>query len=410
MILYLYILVFSWLWGALNFPTNGRKGILLALFKGAGAIWVAKLVNDTGLTMTIAAFGVLLGHSWSPFIKIKERSSQWVALGALAVFVPTAAGLALAVALLIYYLSGSRAVAQLATGLFLPFMLWQLKQFDIYIIFGLMLTLVLVYQAIPDLNPDEVSIRKRLRLRQVLVVALILSVAILAFFNRYVYRGFGMQVDIIRQGTSEFKVVALTFDDGPDPLYTPPILDILAEYDVPATFFVVGRHVEQHPEIARRIVAQGHSIGNHTWSHRSLVPLSVDQTRVEIIRAHEIIQQVTGVDVHLFRPPRGVYSPFAREFLREQGYTIVLWDVTSQDWAEIPANRIANQVLNNTKPGSIILLHDSGNLISPVGGNRINTVQALPIIIEGLIQQGYTFLTIDELIILTGLTSEQELE
>jgi glycerol-3-phosphate acyltransferase PlsY len=297
MVLYLYILAGSWLWGSLPFPpeVKGWKAAAVAAIKGAGALFVARLINDTGLTMTVAAMGLLIGQSWSPFRKFKERSTRWVALGALAVFSPLVAGLASVAALLVFYLSGSAAIAQLGIALFLPFLLWQVKQVDIYVIFGLIMTMILVYQAVPLLNTDNSSARKRLRLRQALIVGLIISLAVLVFFNRYVYRGFGQQVDIIRQGTSEFRVVALTFDDGPDPTYTPAILDILQKHNVPATFFVVGRHVEQHPDIARRIVQEGHSIGNHTWSHRSLVPLSVDQTRIEIMRTHRMIEQVTGI-------------------------------------------------------------------------------------------------------------------
>lgn len=410
LILYIYILIFSWLLGALKISATGWKLAALDLFKGALAIFAARLVNDTGLTMTAAALGVMVGHSWSPIMGFRERPARWVALGALAAFTPLVGWWALAAAVLVYYLSGSMAVAQLSVSLFLPFLLWQVKQFDIYVIFGLILTIILVYQAVPLLNPDRTAIRKRLRLRQLLAVTVIIALAVLLFFNRYVYRGFGQQVDIIRRGTPEFKVVAITFDDGPDPLYTPGILDILQEYNVPATFFMVGRHVQQYPDIVRRIVEDGHSVGNHTWSHRSLVPLSVDQTRLEIMQAHYAIEAITGTPPRLFRPPRGVYSSFARTFLREQEYTIVLWDVTSQDWAELPSRRIADNVLNNVSPGSIILFHDSGNLISAEGGNRINTVRALPLVIEGLQQQGYSFLTIDDLIILTGLTGEEGLD
>lgn len=408
-ILYVYILLFSWLWGALTLPVNkGWKGAALAMVKGAAAIFSAKLVNNTGLTMTTALIGVLSGHAWSPFLRFKERPARWVAWGALVVFVPPIGGLAILSALVVYYLSGSVGAAQLGVALFLPFLLWQVKQFDIYVIFGLVNAIILTYQAIPLLNPDKAAARKRLRLRQLLAVLLIVFVAVTIFFNRYVYQGFGKQVDIIRRGTSEFKVVALTFDDGPDPVYTPDILDILQEYDVPATFFLVGRHAEQYPDIVRRIAQGGHTLGNHTWSHRSLVPLSADHTRSEILHAHNAIEKITGTAPRFFRPPRGVYSAFARDFLQEQGYTMVLWDVTSQDWAELPSHRIAANVLGRVGPGSILLFHDSGNLISSAGGNRVNTLKALPLVIESLLEQGYTFMTIEDLVILTGLTGEEE--
>lgn len=409
MVVYVYVLVLCWLWGSLTlFPGEGWKAAVLSIAKGAAAIFAARLVNDTGLTMTIALIGVLVGQAWSPLLRFRERPAQWVAWGGLLVFSPLAGGLAALSALVVYYLAGSAAIAQLGVSLFLPFLLWLLKQFDIYVIFGLVNTIVLTYQAIPLLNPDRAALRKRLRLRQFLAVILIVFIAVTVFFNRYVYQGFGKQVDIIRRGTSEFKVVALTFDDGPDPEYTPVILDILQEYDVAATFFMVGRHVKQYPELARRIALEGHSLGSHTWSHRSLVPLSADYTRLEIVRAHEIIEQVTGIAPRFFRPPRGVYSAYARDFLQQQGYTMVLWDISSQDWAELPAHRIAGNVLHRVGPGSILLFHDGGDLITAEGGNRNNTLKALPQVIKGLQKQGYYFLTIDELVILTGLTGEEE--
>lgn len=408
MIIYVYVLVLSWLWGSLKLPLNeGWRGALLAAVKGAVAILAARLVNDTGLTMTVALIGVLIGQAWSPLLRFQERPAQWVAWGGLMVFAPPIGGLALLSALIVYYLAGSAAIAQLSVALFLPFLIWQMKQFDIYVIFGLVNTVILTYEAIPLLNPDRAALRKRLRLRQLLAVALIVFLAMAVFFNRYVYQGFGKQVDIIRRGTGEFKVVALTFDDGPDPLYTPAILDILREYDVPATFFMVGSHVQKYPELARRIAAEGHSLGSHTWSHRSLVPLSAEYTRQEIDRATEAIEEATGMTPRFFRPPRGIYSAYARDLLKERGYTVVLWDVTSQDWAELPAHRIAANVLNQAGPGSILLFHDSGNLITAQGGNRINTLKALPPVIEGLRDRGYRFMSIDDLVILTGLTGEE---
>ena len=411
MILYLYVLLISWLWGALQepVPLQGWKEKLWAFFKGVVAVLAARLVNNTGLTMAISALGVLIGHSWSPFRRLQERSARWVGLGVLLVFSPVSAVLAALAASAIYFISDSGAMAQAGVSLLLPFILWRVERFDIYIILGIILAIILVYQAIPLFSFRNVD-RKRQRLRQILAISLIGALSVLVFFNRYVYRGFGQQVGIIRRGTQEFKVVALTFDDGPDPLYTPGILDILAEYDVPATFFMVGSHAERYPDLVKRIFQEGHGVGNHTWSHRSLIPLSVDRTRSEIMKAHRIIEEITGSPPRFFRPPRGVYSNFAREFLQEEDYTIVLWDVTSQDWAEIPARSIANNVLANACPGSIILFHDSGNLVSAEGGNRLNTLKALPIVIEGLLEQGYTFMTIDELVILTGLTGEEGIE
>ena len=176
----------------------------------------------------------------------------------------------------------------------------------------------------------------------------------------------------------------MTFDDGPDPVYTPEILDILKEKDVRATFFLIGKNVSSHPEIAQRMVEEGHLIGSHTHSHKSLIPLSAKSTYKEIKNAEAAIEEATGIRPTLFRPPRGVYSSYARELLREERYTLVLWDLSAVDWAELAPKRIVANVVNKVKPGSIILLHDSGDLITYRGGDRHSTVKALPEIIDKL--------------------------
>ena len=203
---YLYVLLLSWLWGSLKLPIEeGWRGAVLAVGKGAAAIFAAKMVNDTGLTMTIALIGVVAGQAWSPLLRFKERPALWVAWGALMVLPPRRCARC-ASALLIYYLAGSAAVAQLGVALFIPFLLWQLKELDIYIIFGLINTIFLTYQAIPLLNTDRAALRKRLRVRQLLAVVLIIFIASTLFFNRYVYQGFGKQVDIFRRGTGESRL------------------------------------------------------------------------------------------------------------------------------------------------------------------------------------------------------------
>lgn len=203
------------------------------------------------------------------------------------------------------------------------------------------------------------------------------------------------------------KYVALTFDDGPDPVYTPEILDILKEKDVLATFFLIGKNVNS-TEIAQRMVEEGHSIGNHTHSHKSLIPLSAKSTYKEIKNAETAIEEATGIRPTLFRPPRGVYSGYARELLKEERYTLVLWDLSAVDWAELAPKKIVDNVVNKVKPGSIILLHDSGDLITYRGGNRHSTVKALPEIIDKLRIQGYEFITIDQMIFISELMETEE--
>lgn len=125
------------------------------------------------------------------------------------------------------------------------------------------------------------------------------------------------------------------------------------------------------------------------------------------MKGEEIIQEVTGEKPTLFRPPRGVYTSYALQLLEENRYTIVLWDTTSEDWSEIRHTDIIKKVIRKTKNGSIVLMHDSGDIFKNIGGNRINTVKALPLIIDKLREEGFEFVTIDELIVLKGLMETQ---
>jgi MFS family permease len=258
--IFVQVFLLSYLWGSLSSPGLSRdwEKALWDIGKGALAILFARYLNNTGFTMTVAMIGLLSAHSWSPWHRFKERPAIWVGLGALLAFSPFVAGLVAGLTLLIHLASHRWRIGLFASALVLPLLMWHFRRADIYIIFGIIQALLYSYQLIPLIMEPARSDRNRLRFRQVLVVSIIVVISVLTFFNRYVYRGFGMQVDIIRRGTLDFKMVAITFDDGPDPRYTPEILDILKQYSVPATFFMVGRHVEMYPDIARRIVAEGH--------------------------------------------------------------------------------------------------------------------------------------------------------
>lgn len=193
------------------------------------------------------------------------------------------------------------------------------------------------------------------------------------------------------------KVVALTFDDGPHPVYTPKILDILQRYNVKATFFLIGKQVEQFPEIARQIVSEGHEIGNHTYSHPNNLPKeNWDEVRSEIEKCSTAIERVTGIRPKFFRPPRGFLNYRVLTLAQLEGYTIVLWTV-SADHKDAPTPQaMAKRVLKLVHPCAIILMHD-GRVSS-----RWKDVKALPLIIEGLRKQGYEFVTISELFKLYG--------
>ena len=219
-----------------------------------------------------------------------------------------------------------------------------------------------------------------------------------ALVSFYEYHGFGPQEGIVRRGKSETSRVALTFDDGPSPIYTPQILDVLKEKGVKATFFLVGRHVEKYPEIARRIVAEGHEIGNHTYSHRDLVPATRAPVVKEVKKAERAIEAVCGQRTVLFRPPRGIYSNAVRKTILKLGYTIILWSLSTQDWRLVSPKFILKRVKRFCRPGSIILFHDSGALIKPEGGSRSHTVEALPEVIDWLKENNYEITTISSLI------------
>jgi polysaccharide deacetylase family sporulation protein PdaB len=186
-------------------------------------------------------------------------------------------------------------------------------------------------------------------------------------------------------------MIALTFDDGPDKKNTEEILDILKEYNIKATFFVIGKNCEENPEILKRIASEGHEIGNHTYSHPHLSKMQKSKVENEIRRTEEIVNEITGHKTCLFRPPEGVYSPIVAQACDTLGYKAILWSVDTTDWRSPKADKIVREVVDKTSSGSIILCHDY------IAGES-NTPAALRTFIPQLIQQGYNFVTVSELI------------
>lgn len=185
--------------------------------------------------------------------------------------------------------------------------------------------------------------------------------------------------------------VALTFDDGPFPPHTDRILDVLEHYAVPATFFCVGLNSAAHPELLGRIQARGHAFGNHTWSHPYLPDLSEAQILEQLRRTGEAIATFSGGAPTLFRPPYGALPPGPYDWLTTMEATTVLWDVDPKDWSRPGAEVIARSVLDQVRSGSIVLMHDGG-------GDRSQTVDALPTIIETLLDRGYRLVRVDDLL------------
>src|SRR5713226_8686843 len=196
------------------------------------------------------------------------------------------------------------------------------------------------------------------------------------------------------RGRTDTSSVALTFDDGPSE-DTERVLGVLRAYKLKATFFMLGRQVELFPEIARRVVADGHEIGNHSYSHPIYLFRSRGETRLQLERAQAIIAKVTGTQPRLARPPCGVRTPAYFAAARRLGLRTVQWDVAGFDWKERTSKEIADSVLRDATAGSIILLHDGDSALKR---DRSATVAALPLIIEGLQARGLNITPLTELL------------
>ena len=182
--------------------------------------------------------------------------------------------------------------------------------------------------------------------------------------------------------------VALTFDDGPRPGYVEPILAILREKDVRATFFLVGRYVLEHPELVRAIDAEGHTVANHTFYHNNLTSLPPENVYREWRLCNEAVEQVTGKKPRFARPPGGRYNNFVAERANGEGLRIVLWTNNPGDYAaSLDGPSLARKVLSRAKEGDIVLLHVG---VAP-------TIDALPEIIDGYRKKGFSFVTVDEM-------------
>jgi peptidoglycan/xylan/chitin deacetylase (PgdA/CDA1 family) len=196
------------------------------------------------------------------------------------------------------------------------------------------------------------------------------------------------------RGHGDTGVVALTFDDGPSE-DTERILDVLGAHKLSATFFMIGRNVERLPRTARRVVAEGHEIGNHSYSHPIFLYRTARETRQQLERAQAVITETAGVRPRLVRPPCGVRTPAYFRAARSLGLRTVQWDVAGFDWKTRSGKRIARDVLRRARAGSIILLHDGD---SDGKQDRRATVAALPLIIEGLRARGLHITPLSQLL------------
>jgi peptidoglycan/xylan/chitin deacetylase (PgdA/CDA1 family) len=178
------------------------------------------------------------------------------------------------------------------------------------------------------------------------------------------------------------KQVSLTFDDGPSLRTTPRVLDILKKYKIPATFFVLGQRAQAHPQLIRRLIKEGHVVANHSYSHPQMTKLDSHAQIREIQKTHDAIAPLSTEPIKWFRPPYGSYNKKIEQLVAQKGMTVVLWNVDPQDWQRKKSSTdICHSVVDQVRPGSIILLHDIHE----------RTVNALEKMIQSLLNKGYTF-------------------
>jgi peptidoglycan-N-acetylglucosamine deacetylase len=212
----------------------------------------------------------------------------------------------------------------------------------------------------------------------------------------------------ITQGPTNERIIALTYDDGPNPPYTDKILDVLESEHVHATFFLVGRAVQAYPGVVEREVRDGDAVGNHTWDHRHLIVMTRSQVRTSLSKTDAAIFAASRQHTYLMRPPFGARDWIVMQVARKMGYTVVMWSVPlARDWEYPPAQVIAQRILTHVSDGSIMVLHDGnrGQLCGPDHlaqhtCDRSSDIEATRIIIDRLKSQGYRFVTIPELVAL----------
>lgn len=210
------------------------------------------------------------------------------------------------------------------------------------------------------------------------------------------------QAVLTRRGTvyrvkTNRKRVALTFDDGPSPVWTPQILDELQKANIKATFFMIGHHVKKYPAIARRVAAEGHCIGNHGYAHSVILYYKSAEIEEEIKYTELVIKEITGQTTQFFRPPKAWLRNPIKEKIKSFGYEVMLWSLNSKDWVTFNHRYIVKYITARVKNGDILLFHDSGSVLSTEGGDRSQTVAAIPLLAEKLQEKGFEFVTVDEL-------------
>ncbi|MCM1126952.1 MAG: polysaccharide deacetylase family protein [Lachnospiraceae bacterium] len=222
------------------------------------------------------------------------------------------------------------------------------------------------------------SLKRRI-LSCLILLAGLGAVCLIGYYNQKKLETMGSS---IKSGDS--KKIALTFDDGPHPYYTRQLLKGLKEREVKATFFITGKNVETYPDIVKEIHEEGHLIGNHTYNHTQLTSQNEEKFKEEIIKTNEVIKEVTGEDTIYIRPPYGSWN---KEFEKELNMFPVLWNIDPLDWCSSNVSCIVKNVCSKVDENDIILMHDQYK----------TTVTAALEIVDRLTEEGYEFVTVDEL-------------
>lgn len=203
------------------------------------------------------------------------------------------------------------------------------------------------------------------------------------------------QALLLAHGLTHRPEIALTFDDGPSPDYTLPLLAILRQYHISATFFMLGRCAQRYPDLVRAVMDAGHAIGNHSWDHPYLTRLSAEQIFQQLSATREVIEQATGICPSLFRPPYGYYNRRTLAAAQALGLSAILWNVDPVDWSCPGSAAIRARVLSQLTNGAIILLHDGA---SDGEASRTQTLEALPQIIEEGQARGFRFVSLPHML------------
>ncbi|MBM7654969.1 polysaccharide deacetylase family protein [Neobacillus cucumis] len=197
---------------------------------------------------------------------------------------------------------------------------------------------------------------------------------------------------LINEVNTSEKMIAVTFDDGPNPVYTTQLLDIFSEVQGKATFFMIGEQMNRHPEIVRKVYEQGHEIGNHTYSHAKMTELAEAECVEEVIRNEQLIYQLTGQKPVVLRPPYLDYNHETVSFMQQKGYPMIgALNLEAHDWEMPGVNHILSKSRECVKNGSILIFHDGY-------GDRSQSIEAVRILVSELKFQGYQLVTVSELL------------